>query len=86
MENNALYVPLQFWLNCTPGLALPMVALQLSESIKHDFWELRKYNNFTLKVGKSNDINDYLDINQLSIFLSKFMNKPKFNINDPSIL
>lgn len=46
-----LYVPLQFWFNCNPGLALPLIALQYHEVKLHVYFQskacLRRVGNFT---------------------------------------
>jgi hypothetical protein len=34
-----LYVPLQFWFNCNPGLALPLIALQYHEVKLHVYFQ-----------------------------------------------
>ena len=46
-----LYVPLQFWFNCNPGLALPLIALQYHEVKLHVYFAskacLSRVGNFT---------------------------------------
>ena len=67
MEENNLYVPLNFWFNSNPGLALPVVALNTHEikvSIKF-WWELRLYKNFTFS---HNNVN-YDDVTLFDIIL-----------------
>jgi len=75
IENQRFYVPLTFWFNKNPGLALPLIALQYHEVEIHI--ELRPYKEiFTINEKKPThwneyfesatiDINPYLEVNYL---------------------
>ena len=75
IEKQRFYVPLTFWFNKNPGLALPLIALQYHEVEIHI--ELRPYKEiFTINEQKpthwneyfesaSIDINPYLEVNYL---------------------
>ena len=63
-DNRKLYIPLQFWFNCNPGLALPLIALQYHEvKVTIDF---EKANNINFcKVTSDLDTNDTCADNNL---------------------
>lgn len=48
-----LYVPLQFWFNCNPGLALPLIALQYHEVKLHVYFQSKACLN---RVGDFSDV------------------------------
>ena len=49
MSEESLYIPIDFWFNQNPGLALPFVGLCYNkvkielEPSKPKYWEIRKY-------------------------------------------
>ena len=62
--NRKLYIPLQFWFNTNPGLALPLIALQYHEvKVSIDF----------AKIGDIKGINSYNNNSQL-LSSSSFIN------------
>lgn len=69
-NNNSLYIPLQFWFNANPGLAIPLIALQYHDvkiDMSENCWKYRKYNNFDIECNK--EINDY---DYLSMLLDNY--------------
>lgn len=51
MDNNGLYIPLKFWYNTNPGLAIPLILINSpieTSDFPIPYWKLREYNNFTL--------------------------------------
>ena len=58
MNNDLMYVPLQFWFNRNPALALPMVALQYHQiNINFNFKDI---NN--ILTGKLNQPTNFTEI------------------------
>jgi len=69
MEESSLYVPLNFWFNSNPGLALPLSYLPLSyHEVKIDlelainipYWKLRDYKNFVLDDSNNENLCDFI--------------------------
>ena len=56
VHNNKLYVPLQFWFNRNPGLALPLIALQYHEV------------KLNLKLNKLADFASACTLNDLTLY------------------
>lgn len=59
--DNSLNVPLHFWFNTNPGLAISLVALKYHEvKIELDeyknWWEKREYMNFDIRHFKNKKI------------------------------
>ena len=66
IDKRRFYVPLTFWFNKNPGLALPLIALQYHEIEIHI--ELRPYRDlFTINQVKSTDWSEYFDNAKLDI-------------------
>ena len=67
MSEESLYIPMNFWFNKNPGLALPFVGLCYDEvkieldSIKPNYWKIRKYIHIEfneIKLSPSENFND----------------------------
>lgn len=66
IEKQRLFIPLTFWFNRSPGLALPLIALQYHEVEIHIV--IRPYKElFTVNEMKPTGWNDYFDSNILDI-------------------
>lgn len=66
IEKRRLYVPLKFWFNRNPGLALPLIALQYHDVEIHV--SLRPYKEiFTIDNLKPTDWSDYFKSSKLDI-------------------
>jgi hypothetical protein len=66
VEKTRIYVPLKFWFNRNPGLALPLIALQYHEVEIHVV--LRPYKEiFTINEQKPTNWEDYFELESLDI-------------------
>ena len=58
-ESKTLYVPLRFWFNENPGLALPLIALTYS-NVKNLNFKLKKLEELVIAVAKKKFYNTML--------------------------
>jgi|TARA_B110000114_G_scaffold121485_1_gene127282 hypothetical protein len=66
VHKRRLYVPLKFWFNKNPGLALPLIALQYHEIEVH--LEIRPYKElFTINNNAPQEWENYFDSDKLNI-------------------
>ena len=85
-SNDLIYVPLMFWFNIEPGLALPLISLQYHEVILYLNISSRdkiKYIHDTIDTSVKVDITDGHLHNRVSNYQHQPLSTNKLGIDDP---